>query len=292
MEWIFTSFGVNIEWTGRDSTRWEVTFHSTGVKIEWNSLLNEWNFFTSWMEWIIHSILFRKLYINGLINNANNLTFTLYLYLPGEKICLRMQSVSKRLQYMTECAWWRITIISLTIGVRGGGPGGCGPHRIFQIAIFGQKHVIFGQNQLIFWQAMEKIFGQQTSAPLNETGPVHLCLWHPHFELSRLRKSPKCSAHHPPALPLSHLCQTPKVIYPSVMMALSCQSWSTNSYNVYVHVSAWGLMGLSPRPHVKSFIDGSGDKHPSEMEFNSIQFISTNWRRKKEFEWIWIWGIN
>ena len=28
-----TSFGVNSEWTGRDSTRWEVNFHSTGVTI-------------------------------------------------------------------------------------------------------------------------------------------------------------------------------------------------------------------------------------------------------------------
>ena len=53
-----TSFGLHIEWTGRDSTRWEVNFHSTGVRIEWNSLLNEWNFFTPWMEWIIHSIIF------------------------------------------------------------------------------------------------------------------------------------------------------------------------------------------------------------------------------------------
>ena len=58
MEWIFTlfvtdvtpwgvtsvitSFGVNIEWTGRDSTRWVVNFHSTGFRIEWNSL----DFFT------------------------------------------------------------------------------------------------------------------------------------------------------------------------------------------------------------------------------------------------------
>ena len=45
--WVITSLGVNIEWTGRDSTRWwVVNFHSTGVRIEWNSLLNEWNFFT------------------------------------------------------------------------------------------------------------------------------------------------------------------------------------------------------------------------------------------------------
>ena len=43
---VITSFGVNIEWTGQDSTRWVVNFHSTGVRIEWNSLLNEWNFLT------------------------------------------------------------------------------------------------------------------------------------------------------------------------------------------------------------------------------------------------------
>ena len=41
---VITSFGVNIEWTGRDSTRWEMNIHSTGVRIEWNSLLNEWNY--------------------------------------------------------------------------------------------------------------------------------------------------------------------------------------------------------------------------------------------------------
>ena len=43
---VITSLGVNIEWTGRDFTRWVVNFHSTGVRIEWNSLLNEWNLFT------------------------------------------------------------------------------------------------------------------------------------------------------------------------------------------------------------------------------------------------------
>ena len=60
---------------------------------------------------------------------------------------------------------------------RGGGGGSPPPPRIFQIAIFGQKnHVIFGQNHLIFGQAMDKIFGQLTSAPLNETGPVRLCV--------------------------------------------------------------------------------------------------------------------
>ena len=43
---VITSFRVNIEWTGRDSNRWVVNFHSTGVRIEWNSLLNEWHLFT------------------------------------------------------------------------------------------------------------------------------------------------------------------------------------------------------------------------------------------------------
>ena len=52
---MITSFGVNIEWTGRDSTRFS-EIHSTGIRIEWNLLFNEWHFFTPWMEWIIHSI--------------------------------------------------------------------------------------------------------------------------------------------------------------------------------------------------------------------------------------------
>ena len=43
---VITSLGVNIESNGRDSTRWVVNFHSTGVRSEWNSLLNEWNLFT------------------------------------------------------------------------------------------------------------------------------------------------------------------------------------------------------------------------------------------------------
>ena len=66
----------------------------------------------------------------------------------------------------------------------------------------------------------------------------------------------------PPAMPLSCLCQTPRVINPSVirttavvlrssiihcsLMALSCHSWSTNTW----FVSASGLMCLSPSPHV------------------------------------------
>ena len=44
---VITSFGVNIEWIDRNSTRWVVIFHSmTGVRNEWNSLLNEWKLFT------------------------------------------------------------------------------------------------------------------------------------------------------------------------------------------------------------------------------------------------------
>ena len=50
------------------------------------------------------------------------------------------------------------------IGLRDGGEGARGlqPPRMFEIAIFGQKYVIFGQNHL-----MDKIFGQMTSALLN-----------------------------------------------------------------------------------------------------------------------------
>ena len=57
----------------------------------------------------------------------------------------------------------------------GGGAGASAPLEFLQKAIFGGgggNHVIFGQNHLIFEQAMKKIVGQQTPAPLNETGPV------------------------------------------------------------------------------------------------------------------------
>ena len=44
--------------------------------------------------------------------------------------------------------------------------GAAAPITNFQIAIFGPKNgVIFGQNHFIFRQAMDKIFGQLTSAP-------------------------------------------------------------------------------------------------------------------------------
>ena len=59
---VITSFGVNIEWTGRDFTRWVVNFHSTGVRIEWNSLLNEWNLsLHRWSE-LFTRHLFREYY--------------------------------------------------------------------------------------------------------------------------------------------------------------------------------------------------------------------------------------
>ena len=57
-------------------------------------------------------------------------------------------------------------------------------HRMIKYQFSGKKekkkkknHVKFGQNHLIFGQAYkatDKIFGQVTSAPLNETGPVLL----------------------------------------------------------------------------------------------------------------------
>ena len=74
-----------------------------------------------------------------------------------------------------------------TIGVRGGGGGGFSPPRIFENFNFRAKiHIIFGQHHLIFGQALDKIFGQETSTSppppkkkkkrKKETGPVHL--WH------------------------------------------------------------------------------------------------------------------
>ena len=73
--------------------------------------------------------------------------------------------------YVHQCA---------SIGVRGGGGGGCRPPPpppgIFQISFSGKKSHNIRANHLIFGQAMDKIFGQLTSAPLNETGPVGLCV--------------------------------------------------------------------------------------------------------------------
>ena len=60
---LITSFGVNIKWSGKDIIRWVVNFHSTGVRIEWNSR-NEWNIFTPQMEWIIHSTFFESIQCN------------------------------------------------------------------------------------------------------------------------------------------------------------------------------------------------------------------------------------
>ena len=67
-----------------------------------------------------------------------------------------------------------------TIGVyeAGAGGGGCSPPQNFSNSHFLAKkknRVIFRQNHLIFAHAMDKIFRQLTSAPLNKTGPVRLC---------------------------------------------------------------------------------------------------------------------
>ena len=48
------------------------------------------------------------------------------------------------------------------------------PYNFFNCHFGVKKQEIFGQNYLIFGQAMEKIFRQKTSAPLNKTGPVRL----------------------------------------------------------------------------------------------------------------------
>ena len=75
--------------------------------------------------------------------------------------------------------WILVSDACADICIRDGGGGGQPPApRICQIAIFGQIKLIFRQNHLIFGQAMEKIFGQLTSAPLKDTGPVrfmHVC---------------------------------------------------------------------------------------------------------------------
>ena len=52
------------------------------------------------------------------------------------------------------------SVLMIIIGVRG-----MGLARIFQIAIFLGENMTFGQNHLIFGQAMENIFGQETSDP-------------------------------------------------------------------------------------------------------------------------------
>ena len=52
---ITTYCRVNIEWTGRDSTRWLMNFYSAGVIIEWNLLLNEWNLLLNEMDGVKYS---------------------------------------------------------------------------------------------------------------------------------------------------------------------------------------------------------------------------------------------
>ena len=62
------------------------------------------------------------------------------------------------------------------IGVRGGG-GGAGwaaaPWNFANSHFRAKNHVIFGQNQLIFGQAMEKSI--RATDPPHENGPVRLC---------------------------------------------------------------------------------------------------------------------
>ena len=74
-------------------------------------------------------------------------------------------------------------------GAGGGGGGLYPPLEFFKRPFSGKKtqHVIFGQNHLIFGQPMEKIFGQLTSAPLNENGPVRL--WLCYLDLAPVDKS-------------------------------------------------------------------------------------------------------
>ena len=65
------------------------------------------------------------------------------------------------------------------IGVQGGGVQQPPLEGNFSSGHFREKQVIFVKNHLIFGQALEKIFGQETAAPpppppRNETGPVRL----------------------------------------------------------------------------------------------------------------------
>ena len=86
-------------------------------------------------------------------------------------------ATSLRTAAMVPMSRIRIAVSLIHIGVRGGGGGGgggCSSPIFFQVAIF-------GQNPLVFGQALEKIFGQEISAPSppqkkknNETSPVRL----------------------------------------------------------------------------------------------------------------------
>ena len=75
--------------------------------------------------------------------------------------------------------WYQILLLKGKVNkglmLIGGGGGLEGSSPFFQVNIFGQeKQVIFGQNNLIFGHALDKIFGQATPVPLNETCPVRL----------------------------------------------------------------------------------------------------------------------
>ena len=64
---VITSFGVNIEWTGRDSTRWEVNFHSTGVieSSEIHSSTSEISSLHGWSE-LFTRFFFREYSVTSL----------------------------------------------------------------------------------------------------------------------------------------------------------------------------------------------------------------------------------
>ena len=115
------------------------------------------------------------------------------------------------------------------------------------------------------------LFGR-VSHIVKQSGVLHLT-----FELSHLRKLPKCcgprfatillrpdcEGHKPKRKDNDHK-KTTVVLHNSInsinysLMGLSCQSWSTNSWCI----SAWGLVGLSPRPHVDWQVRGKNNTNP------------------------------